>query len=155
MEMQVTPTFNGVAEIELLYRTQVKPSLRPTVSKSQHAYEIFLSHWDMNKMELQEQFKILMLNTTGKVIGIYESTSGGSTQCIVDIRLVFACALKANAKRIILCHNHPSGNLTASEADLHLTRRMIEAGKLLEIPVIDHLIICSEGYTSFADEGLL
>jgi len=155
MEMHVTPTFKKVAEIELVYRTKIKASLRPTISKSQHAYEVLIGHWDMNKIELQEQFKIVLLNTSGKVIGIYESGSGGSENCVVDLRLIFACALKANAKKLILCHNHPSGNLKASEGDLRLTQHMIQAGKLLDIPVIDHLIITAEGYLSLADEGLL
>ncbi len=155
METKITPCACEVAEIELSYSSLVKPSLRPVVNKSLHAYEIFHRHWDYNKIEIQEQFKIILLDISGRVIGIYESSSGGSTQCMVDIRLVFACALKANAKSIILCHNHPSGNLKASAQDLSLTQGMIQAGKLLEIPVLDHLIISREGYISLADEGLL
>jgi DNA repair protein RadC len=69
--------------------------------------------------------------------------------------LVFAAAIKANASSIILSHNHPSGNLMPSEQDKRLTQRMVEAGRLLDIPVIEHIIITEEGYFSFADEGIL
>jgi DNA repair protein RadC len=155
MEMHITPSFTSVAEIDLVYRSKVKPSLRPTASESKHAYEIFLNHWDMNILELQEQFKIMLLNNSNKVLGIYECSCGGTTGTIVDIRLVFCCALKVNAKRIILCHNHPSGTLKPSQSDLTLTERLVQAGKLLDIAVVDHLIITTEGFVSFGDQGLL
>jgi len=153
--MRITSSFPSVAEIELVYRSKIKPSLRPTVSEAKHAYELFLNHWDMNKMEFQEQFKIMLLSNANKVLGIYECSSGSVSGTVVDIRIIFCCALKTNAKRIILCHNHPSGNLKASPADLSLTSRLIQAGKLLDISVIDHLIITTEGFISIADEGLL
>ncbi len=155
MELQVPSTFNEVSEIELLYRSKVKPALRPSVSKSQDAYSVLLHHWDLDKIELQEQFKVLLLNTANKVIGLYETSSGSGSGCLVDARLVFACALKANAHQLIICHNHPSGSLKASDADLNLTRRLVQAGKLLDIPVIDLLIITGDGSLCFADEGLL
>ena len=74
---------------------------------------------------------------------------------MVDVRLIFAAALKSNASGIIMAHNHPSGNLTASQADRDITRKVVQAGHLLDIPVLDHVIITTEGYYSFADEGAL
>lgn len=144
-----------VAEVELIYRNLPNLHDRPVITRSSISYEIFRRHWDMNRMDLQEQFKILLLNRRNACLGIAEIGKGGQTSCIADPRLVFATALKANATAIVLAHNHPSGNLNASEADIHLTRNMVRAGKILDIPVLDHLIVTSDAYTSFADSGLL
>jgi len=144
-----------VSEIELVYRTSIKPSQRPQVSSSAAAYEILLAGWDPDKIEFVEQFKVLLLNRSNRMLGQYELSTGGTSGTVVDIRLVFAAALKANASGIILAHNHPSGNLAASQPDRDITSKVREAGKILEIPVLDHLIVTSEGYYSFADQGLL
>jgi DNA repair protein RadC len=103
---------------------------------------------------------MLLLNRANKVLGIFEVSSGSATGTVADPKLVFAAAIKTNACGIILAHyvkahNHPSGNLQPSQADIDLTRRMKEGGKLLEIQLLDHVILTSEGYYSFADEGLL
>lgn len=148
-------TLYQVAEIELVYRSKVKASERPKIITSKDAYNILLQTWDENKMELQEQFKILLLNRGNKVIGIYEVSTGGITGTVADPRLIFTAALKANAVALILAHNHPSANLKPSNADAMLTQKIREGGKLLDLNVIDHLIICNEGYYSFADEGAL
>ncbi|MEO6134693.1 MAG: JAB domain-containing protein, partial [Ginsengibacter sp.] len=87
--------------------------------------------------------------------GIYELSSGGISGTVADPKLVFMAALKSNACCLILSHNHPSGNLKPSHADEALTRKIAEAGKLFDIQVIDHVIVTSEGYFSFADEGLM
>ncbi|HEX5000915.1 MAG TPA: JAB domain-containing protein [Bacteroidia bacterium] len=80
---------------------------------------------------------------------------GGTTGTVVDPKLVFSVALKCNAHGIILCHNHPSGNLNPSEADIRLTEKLKSAGFLLEIIVLDHIILTSESYISFVDKGLM
>jgi DNA repair protein RadC len=144
-----------IAEIQLLYKTNVKPSLRPKISSSQDAYEILKSNWDEYKIELVEQFKILLTNRANKVLGIFEVSIGGIAGTVADPKLIFIAALKAGASGLILSHNHPSGNLNPSQADIDLTRRIKEAGKLLEIQLLDHVILTSEGYYSFADEGLI
>lgn len=148
-------TLYQVAEIELVYKSKVKASERPKIITSKDAYKILLQTWDENKMELQEQFKILLLNRGNKVVGIYEVSTGGITGTVADPRLIFTAALKANAVALILAHNHPSANLKPSNADTMLTQKIREGGKLLDINVIDHLIVCNEGYYSFADEGAL
>lgn len=147
-------TLYQVAEIELVYKSKIKASERPKIITSKDAYKILLQTWDENKMELQEQFKILLLNRGNKVVGIYEVSTGGITGTVADPRLIFTAALKANAVALILAHNHPSANLKPSNADTMLTQKIREGGKLLDINVIDHLIICNDGYYSFADEGL-
>ena len=142
-----------IAEIELVYRTKVKASQRPHVTSSKEVYQIFRQCWDENKIEFIEQFKVLMLNRGGRVLGIFEVSSGGVSGTVADPKLIFSAALKANASSLILAHNHPSGNTNPSEADRALTKKVKEGGKLLEIAVLDHIIVTTEGYRSFADEG--
>lgn len=144
-----------VAEIQLTYKTEVKPSLRPKISGSRDAYNILLENWDKSKIEFIEQFKAILLNRANKVLGIFEVSSGGVTGTVADPRVIFAAAIKANACGIILSHNHPSGNLIPSQSDIDLTKRLKEGGKLLEIQILDHVIVTTEGYHSLADEGLL
>lgn len=144
-----------LAEIELSYKSNYKASLRPKVSGSNDAYQILLSSWEETKIEFVEQFKILLLNRANRVLGYMTISSGSSTGTVADPKLIFAAAIKANACSIILSHNHPSGNLSPSQADIDLTRKIREGGKILEIQVLDHVIVTSEGYYSFADEGIL
>lgn len=144
-----------VSEIELIYKTKVKNSERPQIKSSNDAYKLILSTWDYNKIEFFEQFKVLLLNQAHKALGIYEISSGGIAGTVVDIRLIFSAALKANATSLMMIHNHPSGNLTASESDKQVTKKVKEAGRLLDITLLDSLIITTESYYSFADEGAL
>jgi DNA repair protein RadC len=144
-----------VAEIQLSYRHAIKNSARPSINSSREAYAILAQHWDADKIDFVEQFKVILLNRANRVLGIYEVSTGGVSGTVADPKLVFAAALKANASSLMLAHNHPSGNLRPSEADIQLTRKLREAGKFLELPVLDHVILTSEGYFSFADKGLL
>lgn len=147
--------FWEVSEVELVYKSRIKAADRPKVNTSAKAYEIFLHTWNMDKIELLEQFKILLLDRSGKVLGICEISTGGISSTIVDPKLIFVTALKAHASSLILCHNHPSGNLKPSEEDISLTKKLEQAGTFLDMPIIEHLIISAEGYYSFTDEGLL
>ncbi|QHT70743.1 JAB domain-containing protein [Rhodocytophaga rosea] len=154
MERPQTPfSLTEVAEIHLSYKSTVKPSQRPKVASSHDAYTLLHSSWDPEKLEFVEQFKILLLNRANCVLGLVEVSTGGVAGTVADPKLIFAAALKANASSIILAHNHPSGNLKPSEADLQLTRKLKEAGKFLDLPILDHLIITGESYYSFADTG--
>lgn len=144
-----------VSEVELVYRSQIKASERPQISDSKTVYELLKRNWDENKIEWVEQFKILLLNRANKVLGIYEVSTGGVSGTVADPKVIFTAALKAAASNIILVHNHPSGSLKPSRPDVELTRKIKEGGYLLEITVLDHLIISSESYYSFADEGIL
>ena len=156
METTNSLAWMQVAEIELIYKSKIKASQRPTVTTSSDAFKLFKQNWDENKIEFIEQFKVLFLNRSNKVLALFELSTGGVTGTVADPKLVFAAALKLNACNIILCHNHPSGNLKPSQADEALTRKIKEAGRYLDLPVVDHLIISGEdNYYSFADEGLL
>jgi len=102
-----------------------------------------------------EHFHILLLNRANHIIGTRQISKGGISGTVVDPKVVFYKALQAKASGIILCHNHPSGNLRPSESDLQLTKKLREGGRILEISVLDHLIISNNSYYSFADEGTL
>lgn len=101
-----------------------------------------------------EEFWVLFLNNSNKVIYKTQISKGGITGTVVDIRIVFKLALEHNATSIILSHNHPSGKLQASEADIQITKKIKEAGKNLDIQVLDHVIITEKSYYSFVDEGI-
>jgi DNA repair protein RadC len=146
---------NKVAEVKLTYRSKVKPSDRPQVTSSSDSYQLLKETWDTGKLEFVEQFKVLLLNRANRVLGLYELSTGGVAGTVADPKLVFVAALKACASAIILCHNHPSGNTRPSTADLQLTKKMKQAGEVLDIAVLDHIILTSESYYSLADEGLL
>jgi DNA repair protein RadC len=150
-----TSAFTRVAEIKLTYRNKVKPCERPQVTCSSDSYKVLKDSWDTGKIEFVEQFKVLLLNRANRVLGIYEVSTGGVAGTVADPKLIFAAALKACASGIILSHNHPSGNLKPSSADLQLTQKMKRGGELLDIAVLDHIILISESYYSLADEGLL
>ncbi|REA60194.1 DNA repair protein [Dyadobacter luteus] len=144
-----------VAEVELVYKSQIKASDRPKITTSKDAYRILKDSWNEDEMELRESFKIILLSRANCVLGIYEVSKGGLTGVAVDIRMIFIAALKANAACLILAHNHPSGQLKASHADRNFTQRVKDAGKVLDIEVLDHLILTSEGFLSFVDECLM
>ena len=144
-----------VAEIQLSYKSKVKASMRPKITGSKDAHNVLRQYWDTDKLELVEQFKVMLLNRANQVIGLLDLSTGSTTGTIADPRLIFCTALKGNACGIIVAHNHPSGNLSASQADIALTNKLKEAGKFLEIQLLDHIIITADSYTSFADEGLL
>jgi DNA repair protein RadC len=153
--METTEQLLKVAELELIYRSQIKASQRLKVLCSKDAADIFRTSWDETKIDLCEQAKMLLLNKANKVLGLLELSTGGVSGTIVDPRLIFCAALKANATGLILCHNHPSGNYQPSNADEIMTARIKEAGKFLDIKLLDHLIITAEGFFSMADEGIL
>lgn len=144
-----------VAEIAIKYNNKVKPSERPQIKSSSEAYELLLATWNKDTIEYLEEAKLILLNTRSRVLGISNLSMGGINGTIVDVRIVYALALKAGANAIILAHNHPSGELLASRLDRQLTDRLVEAGKILNISFQDHLIITNNGYFSFAEDGLL
>lgn len=144
-----------VNEVELIYRRRPHPQYPIAINSSGIASDILRTAWDNNRIDLIEEFKILLLDNKNSCLGISHISVGGMTQCPVDTKIVFATALKATAKQIILAHNHPSGNLTPSREDIAITEKLVSAGKLLDISVVDHLILSSKSYRSFADEGLI
>ena len=144
---------NEVAEIKVSYKTTNTPKIKITTGDD--AFKVLLSSWNSDTIELQEEFKVLLLNRANEVLGIYPLSKGGITGTVVDQRLIFAVALKCNATGIILCHNHPSSTLKPSDSDVTLTRSIKKCADLLQITLIDHLIITKKGFYSFSNEGML
>ena len=147
---------NKVNEIQLSYKESFLTSCETTISSSSKAAAILLQSFDMNTIALQETFKVLLLNNSNKVKGIYTLSIGGITGTLVDIRILYAVILKSLSTAVILCHNHPSGTLKASELDKEITQKIKKAGSYLDVKVLDHIILSPCGkYFSFADNGLL
>ena len=144
-----------VAEVQVSYKPDYKASERPKISSSKQAYDLLMQQWDLGKIEFLEQSKMILLNRQNRVLGLVDISTGGVGGTILDPKIIFSIALKANTSSIILCHNHPSGNIQPSQSDVKLTNQLKEGGKLLEILVWDHLIITNENYYSFADDGMM
>ena len=145
-----------VCEVELIYKSKVKPSERPKISCAADTMEVIKSSLDLDDMQHIERFYLMLLNRANKVLGIVKISDGGISSCIVDVKLIFQAALKGNASNIIIFHNHPSGNLRPSQADTNITKKIKDAGKLLDVELIDSMIIDCEGnYFSFANDGIL
>jgi DNA repair protein RadC len=140
--------------LELGKRRQLSQALeRPSISNSKSAYEILVTYFlDI----FVEQFYVIYLSNNNAVLSVEKMSEGGMTATMVDARVIFKRALEiTGATKIVLAHNHPSGNLTPSQADKLLTQRMKEAGKFLEFELLDHVIVGHNQYFSFADEGLM
>ena len=142
-----------VAALELGRRRkeQERPQ-RARITCSRDAYEEIKPHL-LDKPH--EEFWILLLNRANEVVRPVQISSGGVSGTVADPKLIFKHALEQLASALILVHNHPSGSLTPSQADKELTKKLKDAGRLLDIPVLDHLIFTDRTYLSFADEGLL
>jgi DNA repair protein RadC len=142
-----------VAAMELgRRRKELEVLQKPKITSSHSVYEILKS--DLLDIP-HEEFWVLLLNRANRVIKKVRISQGGVSGTVVDPRIIFKLAVEALASGIIVAHNHPSGNLTASQADILLTQKLKEGGKLLEIQVLDHVIIAGQKYFSFADDGLI
>src|SRR5664280_63852 len=145
-----------ISEVRLVYRTKIKASDRLDVKCSKDAFDIFLENWNKDSIEHFEEFKLMLLTRSNKVLGIASISKCGISGTVTDVRVILQYAIKANASGIIICHNHPSGNLQPSESDLTITRKIKESGNLMDIQLLDHLLIIpEEKYCSMADEGLI
>ena len=145
-----------VNEIKVSYKERIPASLWQKITSSQDAAQVLFEHWDRDTIGLYESFKVLLLNNSNKVKGIFELSRGGITGTLADVRLLFGIALKTATCAVLLSHNHPSGKLEPSKADRDLTDKLKQAGELLDVKVLDHLIIVPNGdYYSFADNGLV
>ena len=142
-----------VASLELGRRRKLQDTeMQNKISSSKDVFNLFqpvlgdLPH---------EEFWILMLNRSNKVIAQNKVSQGGISGTVIDVRLILKSAIDHLASSIILCHNHPSGNLQPSDADTKITKKMSEAGRIMDIPVLDHIIVTDNGYFSYADEGMI
>lgn len=152
--MKVNLFTSNIAEISVTYSSVIRNSDRPKITCSQQAYEILKEAWE-DSLNIYESFYVLMLNRGNKVLGLFKVSEGGISGTVVDPKKIFGPALKVCASSLIMAHNHPSGNLEPSEADKKLTIKLRDAGMLLDISVLDHLILSGDQFYSFADNGAL
>lgn len=142
-----------VAALELgRRRKDLEVDEKPKISSSKDAYQVIKA--DLLDIP-HEEFWVLILNRANRVIKKHQISQGGVAGTVADPKIIYKSALDSLASGIILAHNHPSGNLTPSQADIDLTKKLREAGKMLEIQVLDHIIVAGQKYFSFADEGML
>lgn len=143
-----------IAEVTINYKSLKKPYNMTKIENSKNVADFFRNVWS-DRMEYVEEFYILLLSRSSHILGYLKVSEGGTAGTIVDPKIVFQGALKCNASAIVLCHNHPSGNLKASAQDIEITKKVKDGGRLMDIGVLDHIILTSDGFMSFADEGLM
>ena len=137
-------------EIQITY---VSGQLGPQIQTSLDIYDLLLPNW--LDLDYCESFYVVLLNRGNLVLGVKKISTGSVSGTVADPKKIFQSALKANASSIVLCHNHPSGKVNPSANDQNLTKKCVNAGKFLDLPVLDHIIFARKTYFSFADEGIL
>ena len=148
--------YSKVSEVKLTYSTKVRASERYSITSPDDLYKFLRNYvFDPETIELRESFKLILLNRANKVLGFSSLFEGGISSTVADIRMIMQTALLANASSIIVAHNHPSGQLKASDADKQITTKIKEAGAFLDITLLDHIIVTTADYFSLANEGLL
>ena len=125
------------------------------VTCSDDLYKAVLPMFDSNTIDYIEEMLLVCLNRANRILGYYKVSKGGQTGTICDPRVIFSIALNCGACSIALAHNHPSGNLKPSQADIKITEKIKRAGELMDIHLLDHLIITRSHYCSVNDEGLI
>jgi DNA repair protein RadC len=155
-------TFNGIGEAKAIsivaalelgkWRKEAEVFKTNKITGSKDAADFFQPMLgDLN----HEEFWIMLLDRGNKILDTFKISQGGITGTVIDVRLILKIALEKLASSLILCHNHPSGTMQASEADITITNKISDSGKIMDIAVLDHIIICNNKYLSFADEGIL
>ena len=142
-----------VGEVELAYKPKTKSKQR--LETSTDCYEYFLKTYKETELEYRESFKVVFLNSNLRPLGWTTVSTGGINNTIVDIRIVLQAALLVNATMLVCCHNHPSGSTRPSREDDLLTSRIQRAGQIMNIPMLDHIIITTDSFFSYNDEGRL
>lgn len=146
---------NFINEVTLRYSRKRFSLSTITDSEQAHKFAVEMYGLAQAQIDLKEYFFIILLNKGHEVIGFHKLSEGGISSTVVDMRLAYATALKTLASGMILVHNHPSGQLKASPADIEITAKFKKFGALANIEVYDHIILSGSGYLSFADDGLL
>ena len=144
---------NFVSEISVSYSHTYKRKIKITDAYS--AEKTLRKMWDAQLMNIQEQFCVLFLNNANEVVGFRCLSTGGLTATSVDLRILFSIACKSLSSSIIIAHNHPSGTLKASKADIDLTHKIKRAGDMLDISLLDHVILTDKSFVSLAQQGVI
>jgi DNA repair protein RadC len=162
MNVKDLTTFKGIGEAKAISiiaamelgrrRKESEPQKKAKITSSRMAFEVLYPYVS----DLQhEEFWVVFVDRGNRILGVENVSKGGVDGTLADARLIFRPALQHLASGVILCHNHPSGNVNPSQDDIDLTRKLRIAGKSLEIPVLDHIIIGNADFYSFADNGML
>ena len=147
---------NFLNEITVLYERKTIELEKDKIKSSGDIISVLKEVYEKNKISYQEEVIILYLINSNKLLGYQKLCTGGLTSAIIDVRLIYSTALKSLATGIIISHNHPSGNTRPSRTDELITQKLVEAGKLFDINVLDHIIVNPDfEFFSFADEGYL
>jgi len=141
-------------EVGIVYKRPLFDDM-PHISNSEDVYSLMKNIIDMDTLDYKEHFWVILLNNSNRVLGCSEIARGNTTGVFVNTKEILHLALMSNSTSIILCHNHPSGTLKPSCSDKKITKKIESITKLFDINVLDHIIITSEFYYSFADEGQL
>lgn len=141
-------------EVEIIYNS---PKFKEPVKlqRSTDTYELLKEVYDFRTIDYKESFYVLLLNKANTCIGVSKIEVGSTSGVVVNVKEIYQLALRTNASYIIISHNHPGGNLKESEADRKITRTVKVGCELLDIELLDHVIMTSDGYFSFSDEGIL
>ncbi|HAQ02376.1 hypothetical protein A2467_02275 [Candidatus Nomurabacteria bacterium RIFOXYC2_FULL_36_8] len=140
-----------IHEVEIVYKRPVL-SLMKAVKCAEDIVELFRGLIPEDKIDFKEFFLVALLSRSNHVFGVSIISIGATDGACVNIKEIFQLAIKTNSSSIILCHNHPSGNLTPSASDIKLTKKIKEVCGFCDIALLDHVIISSEGHNSFIDE---
>jgi DNA repair protein RadC len=143
-------------EVALIYKRKFNGQ-KFQISNSSDTAQIFFNYWDdPETLELKEKFYVMFLNRANMLVALMKVSEGGTSGTVIDIKHIAICGLLVNSCSAIICHNHPSGNLKPSEADIKITTNVKNALHVLDINLLDHIIITpTNQYYSFTDEGLI
>ena len=142
-----------LCEVKVTYNPKIRASEQPKISSADSATKYLREFWE--DIEHIEKAYVLLMNRNNNVIGYKLLSIGGVAGTVIDPIIIFQTALKCNASGIILAHNHPSGSVKVSAADKDITSKIKSGGKILNIPLLDHIILTKHSYLSFSDENLL
>ncbi len=142
---------NEICEIEVIYKRPAIASME-SIKEAEDIVEVFRKLITDEKIDHKEFFLVALLSRHNHVLGVAKTSVGSTNGTVVNIKEIFQLAIKTNSCGIILCHNHPSGNLKPSENDISITKKIKEACTLCEISLLDHIILTSEGFYSFIND---
>jgi DNA repair protein RadC len=152
---QITQDISHISEVSVMYKTKVKPSDRECLRGSQDSHNVLRMFYnELGMIEQKEIFSVLLIDKGNKVLGFLKVSEGSAVATVVDVQYILRASILSGASQLIICHNHPSGNMKPSQADIDITKKLKEACTLLEIKLLDHIILSPEDnqFYSFADE---
>jgi len=150
-KLKLMGKLNEIHEVEVIYKRPVITTME-SVKCSRDLIDIFRKLITEEKIDLKEFFLVALLSRNNKILGVSLIGIGSTNGTCINIKEILQLAIKTNSSSVIICHNHPSGNLSPSDQDISITKKIKEACKLFDILLLDHIILTREGYYSLADE---